>query len=205
MKLGAVVAAAGLSRRMGREKILLRFGETSVLERVLATLAAAGVADRVVVLRPGLPDADEQARRAGASVVVNPRPEDEMLLSIRMGIGELAPDLEAFYVWPADHPGVLPETLVTLAKETGRGRVVLPTHRGRRGHPALVGYGLIEAIARIPPGEGLRHLWHVDPKLVREVAVEDPGVLLDLNTPEDYDAALRAASVRGRGGEGGSG
>ncbi len=205
MKLGAVVAAAGLSRRMGREKILLRFGETSVLERVLSTLAAAGVADRVVVLRPGLPDADEQARRAGASVVVNPRPEDEMLLSIRMGIGELPAGLEAFYVWPADHPAVLPETLVTLAKEAGGDRVVLPTHHGRRGHPALVGSGLIDAIARIPAGEGLRHLWHADARLVREVAVEDPGVLLDLNTPEDYDAALRAASLRGRGGEGGSG
>lgn len=205
MKLGAVVAAAGLSRRMGREKILLRFGETSVLERVLATLAAAGVAHRVVVLRPGLPEADEQARRAGASVVVNPRPEEEMLLSIRMGIGELAPDLDAFYVWPADHPAVLPETLVTLAKQASRDRVVLPTHRGRRGHPALVGSGFIDAIARIPAGEGLRHLWHADPKLVREVAVEDPGVLLDLNTREDYDAALRAASERGRAGEGGSG
>ena len=89
--------------------------------------------------------------------------------------------------------------------EAGSDRVVLPTHRGRRGHPALVGYGLIQAIAQIPAGEGLRHLWHADPQLVREVPVEDPGVLLDLNTPEDYDAALRAASLRGRGGEGGSG
>jgi molybdenum cofactor cytidylyltransferase len=205
MKLGAVVAAAGLSRRMGREKILLRFGETSVLERVLSTLAAAGVADRVVVVRPGLPDAEEQARRAGATVVVNPRPEEEMLLSIRMGISRLPLDLEAFYVWPADHPAVLPETLATLARGAASDRVVLPTHRGRRGHPALVGSGLIEAIARIPAGEGLRHLWHADPRLVCELPVEDPGVLLDLNTPEDYDAALRAASLRGRGGEGGSG
>ncbi len=194
MKLGAVVAAAGLSRRMGREKILLRFGEASVLERVLATLAAASVADRVVVLRPGLPEADEQARRAGASVVINPRPEEEMLLSIRMGIGELPLDLEAFYVWPADHPAVLPETLVTLAREAGSDRVVLPTHRGHRGHPALVGSGLIDAIARIPTGEGLRHLWHAHPEILREVPVEDPGVLLDLDTPEDYESAVRADS-----------
>jgi CTP:molybdopterin cytidylyltransferase MocA len=205
MKLGAVVAAAGLSRRMGREKILLRFGEASVLERVLATLAAAGVADRVVVLRPGLPEAYEQARRAGASVVINPSPEEEMLLSIRMGIGELALDLQAFYVWPADHPAVLPETLVTLAMEAGSDRIVLPTHRGRRGHPALVGDGLIQAIAQIPAGEGLRHLWHADPQLVREVPVEDSGVLLDLDTPEDYDAALRAASRTGGKGDGGTG
>ena len=75
--------------------------------------------------------------------------------------------------------------------EAGSDRVVLPTHRGRRGHPALVGSGLTEAIARIPAGEGLRHLWHADPQLVCEVPVEDPGVLLDLNTPEDYERGIR--------------
>jgi molybdenum cofactor cytidylyltransferase len=205
VKLGAVVAAAGLSHRMGREKILLRFGGASVLERVLATLAVAGVAERVVVLRPGLAEAQEQARRAGARVVVNPRPEEEMLLSIRMGIGELPLDVDAFYVWPADHPAVAAETLGALASEASRECVVLPTHRGRRGHPALVGYGLLEAIGRIPPGEGLRHVWHAHPEVLREVAVEDRGVLLDLNTPEDYDAVLRALARTGGKGDRGTG
>jgi molybdenum cofactor cytidylyltransferase len=179
---------------MGREKILLRFGDISVLERVLSTLSVAGVAEPVVVLRPGLPQAQEQARRSGARIVVNPRPEDEMLLSIRMGIADLPLDVDAFYVWPADHPAVTAETLGLLAFDASRSRVVLPRHRGRRGHPALVGSDLIEAIGQIPPGEGLRHLWRAHPEVLREVEVEDRGVLLDLNTPDDYEAALREVS-----------
>lgn len=187
MKLGAVVLAAGLSRRMGREKVLLRFGDWTVLERVLFTLAAAGIDERVTVVRPDLPQAAEIARRVGARVVVNPRPQEEMLLSIRMGIAELSPDVDAFFVWPADHPAVAGETLAELVRAAGRARVVLPVHAGRRGHPALVGADLIADIVAIPRGEGLRHLWRVRPEILTEVAVSDQGVLLDLDTPEDYE------------------
>jgi len=191
MKLGAVIAAAGLSLRMGREKILLRFGEGSVLERVLTSLAVTGVEEPVVVLRPGLLRAEEQARDRGARVVLNSRPEEEMLLSIRLGIAELPLHVDAFYVWPADHPAVAVETLSALAGSAGRDRVVIPCYRSRRGHPALVGSRLRDAIGQIPPGEGLRSLWRVLPEILHEVAVEDPGVLLDLNTPEDYEIATK--------------
>ncbi len=190
MKLGAVVLAAGLSRRMGREKVLLAFGGQTVLERVLATLAAAGVSERVAVVRADLPEAGRIARAAGARTVVNPRPQEEMLLSIRMGIAELQLDVDGFYVWPADHPAVAVSTLLQLAQRAGRGHVVLPVRDGRRGHPVLVGADLIPEIAAIPEGEGLRHLWRVRPEVLTEVAVPDPGVLLDLNTPEDYEGAL---------------
>ncbi len=192
MRLGAVVPAAGLSRRMGKEKILLPFGESSVLERVLSTLAAFGIEQRVVVLRADLTEAIARARKLGAWVVVNPHPEEEMLESIRMGIAELSPEIEAFFLWPADHPAVRPETLAALAGQAEPGRVVLPVYRGRRGHPALVGRELLPSIAVIPANEGLRHLWRMRPDCLQEVTVEDPGVLLDLNTPENYEKASRA-------------
>jgi len=186
-RLGAVVPAAGLSRRMGKEKVLLRLGGMTVLERVLTTLRVTGVEELVVVLRPDLKEAIALARRAGARVIVNPHPEEEMLLSIRIGIAELAPDLDAFFVWPADHPAVLPETLGELAAKADPGRVIVPVYRGRRGHPALVGGGLISDIASIPPKEGLRHLWRLRPEVLCEVAVEDRGVIVNLDTPEDYE------------------
>jgi molybdenum cofactor cytidylyltransferase len=193
MRVGAVVPAAGRSQRMGREKILLRFGEKSVLERILDSLRAAGARDPVVVLRPDLPEAVAVARRSGARVVINPHPDEEMLLSIRMGIALLDPDVEAFFVWPADHPAVSGETLLALKAEAASNRVVIPVYRGRRGHPALLGSGLIEPIAAIPPGSGLRRLWQERPEILRELAVEDRGVILDLNTPEDYEDAVRGA------------
>jgi molybdenum cofactor cytidylyltransferase len=187
VKLSAVVLAAGFSRRMGREKVLLPFGGSSILGRILANLAAAGAAERIVVLRPDLDEAARIAQRAGARVVINEHPEQEMLLSIRMGIADLSADAEAFYVWPADHPAVAIETLRRLARAGGPARVALPVHDQRRGHPVLIGAGLVPHIAAIPPNEGLRHLWRTRPEVLVEVPVDDSGVLVDLNTPEDYE------------------
>ncbi len=184
--LAAVVPAAGLSRRMGREKILLPFGRTTVLETILETLAAAGISDVVAVLRRDLPEAAERASRSGARIVFNAHPDEEMLVSIRLGLDAVSPEAPAVLVWPADHPAVSQGTIALLARQADPARVLVPSHRSRRGHPALVGRDLRAAIARIPPREGLRHLWRTNPEALVEVPVEDPGVLQNIDTPEDY-------------------
>ena len=188
-RLAAVIPAAGLARRMAREKVLLPFGNSTLLETILETLRAAGVGPVVVVLRPGQEDAAGRARASGALVIENPEPEEEMLVSIRLGIAALPPEVAAFFVWPVDHPAVRPETLRTLARHAVPGRAVIPCHRSRRGHPALVSRDLEPAIARLSPRDGLRRLWRDRPEAVLEVEVEDPGVLVDLDTPEAYREA----------------
>ncbi len=71
---------------------------------------------------------------------------------------------------------------------------VLPVYEGRRGHPALVGAELLEDIAGIPPNEGLRWLWRDRADAVRELAVDDPGVVENLDDPEAYEKARRRDS-----------
>lgn len=190
MILAAVVPAAGLSRRMGREKILLPFRRSTVLETVLETLVAAGIKEVVAVLRPDLPSAADRASRAGARVVFNARPEEDMLVSIRLGLEAVSPDATAVFVWPADHPAVSPDTIGLLARRADRAHALVPFYRSRRGHPALIGRDLLSEIARIPPREGLRHLWRMRPEALREIPVEDPGVVRNIDTPEDYRQAL---------------
>jgi CTP:molybdopterin cytidylyltransferase MocA len=203
MTLGAVVPAAGLSLRMGREKVLLPFGRSTMLGTVLSKLGAAGVERVVVVVRPDLAAAAEEARAAGAAVVVNPHPEGEMIVSIRLGLADLPAGLEAFFVWPADHPAVLASTIERLAARASRNRAVLPVTNGRRGHPALVGMGLSAAIAAIPEQEGLRRLWRDRADAVEELAAEDPGILENLDDPEAYERArLREQTGRFPGGTG---
>ncbi len=191
MKLGAVVPAAGLSRRMGCEKVLLPFGRSTVLGTVLARLAALEVSRTVVVLRPEMPAAEEAARAGDAEVVVNPHPEDEMLVSIRLGVERIAGTVDAVFVWPADHPAVSTETLQLLAAAGSRETAVLPVYRGRRGHPALVGTELLAGITEIPSNAGLRFLWRDRADAVRELAVDDPGVVEDLDDPDAYEKARR--------------
>lgn len=200
MRLGAIVPAAGRSRRMGSDKILLPFAGVSMLETVLGKLAEAGVARTVAILRPDLVDAHRIARAAGAEVVVNPDPDEEMLVSIRLGIERLEGSVDAFFVWPADHPAVRTATLLALATRASREIAVIPVFSGGRGHPAIVGADLVGEIERLPPNAGLRQLWRSRPDAVRELAVDDPGVLENLDDPETYERARRrAASDPGRG------
>jgi molybdenum cofactor cytidylyltransferase len=199
VRIGAVVPAAGWSRRMGREKVLLPFGRSTMLETVVGKLREAG-ADRIIaVLRPDLSEAERRARAAGADVVINPHPEEEMLVSIRLGIERLDPNLDAFFVWPADHPAVAATTLAALVEHASRSTVVIPTHLGRRGHPAIVGIDLVADVARVPAHEGLRQLWRARADAVSELPVDDPGVLENLDDPESYEAALLRDSVASEG------
>jgi molybdenum cofactor cytidylyltransferase len=184
------VPAAGLSRRMGREKVLLPLGSTTILGAVLAALCRAQIAEVAVAVRADLPLAAELARRAGARVAVNPHPEGEMLSSIRIAAALLPEGLDGFLIWPADHPLVRPETLSLLLSHGGRASVLLPTHGGRRGHPAWIGADLRSDLETLDLPGGLRDLWRIRVARVREVPVEDPGVLLDVNTPEAYARAV---------------
>jgi len=191
VRLGAVVPAAGASRRMGREKVLLPFGASTILETVLGKLHEAGVRRTVVVLRQDLPEAAAAAERAGAEVVINPAPEEEMLVSILLGVERLGTSVDALFVWPADNPAVEAATLRRLAADAGRGVALIPVHEGRRGHPALVGADLAAQIQHIPPDSGLRRLWRERADAVREIAVDDPGILENLDDPAAYDRARR--------------
>ena len=191
MRLGAVVLAAGRSRRMGAEKVLLPFGDSTLLGNVLSTLsiADAGAVAVAVVIRPDLTSAASIAAAAGAIVCVNDEPE--MMSSIRLGLETLPASLDAVFIWPADHPAVSPATVRLLAASADRGRARIPTWRGRRGHPALLGGELRTDAIRCPDAGGLRELWRLRADAVTELAVEDPGVVANSDTPEEYEAALR--------------
>lgn len=192
MRLGAVVLAAGRSRRMGAEKVLLPFGDSTLLGNVLSSLSTLASADAVavaVVIRPDLPQAASIAVAAGAIVCVNDEPE--MMSSIRLGLETLPASLDAVFIWPADHPAVSAATVRLLASSANPGQARIPTWQGRRGHPALLGSRLRTDAIRCPDAGGLRELWRLRADAVTEVAVEDPGVVANSDTPEEYEAALR--------------
>ena len=196
MRVGAVVPAAGRSRRMGAEKVVLPFGWSTMLGTVLEKLNGAGVSGVAVVLRADLPQARRIAEAAGARVRINPDPDDEMLVSIRLGVEMLLPDADALFVWPADHPAVDPATLRRLLDAAARDTALLPVYAGRRGHPALVGADLLAGIGDIPPNEGLRWLWRDRADAVREIEVADPGVIENLDDPEAYRSAREREEKR---------
>ncbi len=194
----AIVPAAGASRRMGRPKLLLPYGNTTILGALTAALRAGGASPVVIVAAPGDAELQEHARGAGATVAVNPDPERGMLSSIREGIAvlggaaRLAQRGEVVLVAPADLPGLRPATVAELLwrRAAAGAPLAVPLYQGKRGHPLAIAPDLLPEIESLDLSVGLKQLLERHAAAVLEVHVDDPGAVRDVDTPEDYESLL---------------
>jgi CTP:molybdopterin cytidylyltransferase MocA len=187
----AVVLAAGRGSRLGGvAKALLPFEGESFLARVAGTVAAAGGGEILVVVGPPHGGAVRaEAARLGLAVVENPAPERGMGSSVAAGFTALAGrDAPAALLWPVDVARVAAPTVAAVVAVATPGRIVVPTFRGRGGHPAAFGRDLWEELAGcdlLP--EGARTILHRDPARVTRLPVDDPFVLADVDVPADLE------------------
>ena len=91
-------------------------------------------------------------------------------------------------IQPGDHPDVSAATLNQLTQAARRQphHVVIPQYQGRGGHPVFVPSALLEPLLHWKGSDGLRGYWKTRPETCHRVDVDDPGVVRDLDTPEDY-------------------
>ena len=183
--LTAIVLAAGRSQRMGRPKPLLPFGDRTVLQQVLAALAAARPERTLLVLGPkGEPIAASVADRP-LTLVWNRASESEMVDSLRATLPHLPADGQGVMICLGDQPLIAAATYSRLADCHRRNPdcILQPRTGGRTGHPVLLPQDLF---AEIADRSTLRDLLAAYPERVQSVEVEDPGILLDMDTPGDY-------------------
>ena len=187
---GAVILAAGLSTRMGENKVLLPWRDgRPIVAYVAALYANAEVAPVIVVT--GRDAAEVRAAVADLPVrcVHNPNyASGEMLSSVKVGLSALPEELAATFIQPADMPCVPPAVIGQLAAAHEAGWNVAPRFEGQRGHPVLLDRASWGAMLALPadarPRDALRLTG------LRLVDVEDEGVLLDLDTRAAYERAL---------------
>lgn len=193
-RVAAIVLAAGLSSRMGAFKPLLEIEGRTLLERAVGTFTSAGVEDVIVVAGHRFDDVAAGAAAAGAEVLTNPEYDRGMYSSLRVGVLGLGPAVTRFFLQPADVPLVRPETVGKLLRAAGRPaadgerlEVVYPAFGDATGHPPLIDATLCHEIRGSEPPGGLRGLLlgHAARSVV--VEVDDPGVLLDADTPDDLE------------------
>jgi len=192
-RLLAIIPAAGRSRRMGQPKLLLDIAGQTVISRVLSALRQAGVPRTLVVVRSDDEDLIRKVRESGGEVVIPAAVPDEMRQSVEFALqharnGEAEHGMyTGWMLVPADHPTLHPDVIQRLisAWSDRPHLIAVPVHAGRRGHPTLFPWSLVEEVFSLPADQGLNCLLRMKPENVLEVDVPDSRVLDDLDTPED--------------------
>ena len=190
MSATAIILAAGASSRMGgRPKALLELHGATFLTRIVGLARAAGVDDVVVVAGP--PHGDEVKARLPADVRLgwNPDPSRGMLSSVQVGIAEVPARATSALVWPVDLPVVRISTVQSVLQGP-QGRIVVPRHERRGGHPVRLPRSCFEGIRALPPTSTLRDFIDAHGAEVVIAVVDDPGCVADVDTPEAYRALL---------------
>ena len=196
----ALIPAAGKSARMGRPKLTLPLAGRTVLEHVVAALRAGGIGHALVVVGPHVPELAELAERAGAHVCRLTAETPDMRATVEHGLRWLeerfgpGPE-DVWLLAPADHPtldaGVVRELIRARAAHPEHS-IIVPTHRGERGHPTLIAWKHVAGIRAHPAGEGLNSYLRRHAEETLELPVASEGVLCDLDTPEEYERLRRA-------------
>lgn len=178
---------------MGGPKALLPIGGETFLARACRRLARPGIASVVAVLGAEA----ERVRReaeipAGATVAVNQRWREGMLTSIWRGLDEAEKDeADAILLHPVDNPFVEPDTIDAVLDSLAAGSgIAVPSHAGRRGHPAGFARAAWPDLRSAPLERGARAVLAARPGLVVHVAA-GPDCLVDIDTPGDLERRER--------------
>jgi len=191
--IGAIILAAGESRRMGKQKLLLPYAGKKVIEHIVDQVLASEIGLTVVVtghdqdgVRQALP---------GRDVVFahNPRYTEGMLTSVRCGLAEMPQNLEAFMVVLGDQPSLTPTVVNALIKafRNGTHGIVVPFHDDDTGHPVLISAKYRDMVMTQFDDTGLRGLIYGRPEEVLKYPIGTGNVLRDMDTPEDYARELK--------------
>lgn len=194
--ISAIVLAAGNSRRMGAQKLLLPIAGRPVIARIVDTVLACPDVDAVIVVtgRDG-PAVREAISGRDARCVENPDLGGDMLSSVRIGVrAAAASHSDGFLLVLGDQPGITPalvSTLLTARHSRATESILVPSAAGRRGHPVYVPAMYRDAILTRFDGIGLRGLLAAFPGAVATVDLPDDQAecLHDMDTPEDYARA----------------
>lgn len=196
MLLAGVVLAAGRSERMGRSKALLDFRGRPFVARILEALAALEVKPCVVVLGSDAPRVRPALAPYDCMIVEAPDPATGPIGSLRAALAALRPlRPAAILAWPVDLPHVrvaTVERLLEAYRRTGA-PAVLPCFGDRRGHPVVWDRALFPELEVSPVAtrHGARAVLQAHEPELAYVPVDDPAVVDDLNTPQDYERLVR--------------
>ncbi len=190
-----VILAAGLGSRIGGPKANLKLGDSTFLECCLSMISELQFGFSVVVVNSAIAQTAKQLLPNHYSLLVNSEPQSGQMGSLRLALEAGAAKFRWTLVLLVDLPGVNKTTITSLVTNARQQPSFfwVPSYQGRRGHPVIYCQSMYGDLLTGPSDRGAR--WavqrHID--LRREVSVDDPFILRDVDTPSDYQEILGLA------------
>lgn len=183
-----IILAAGESRRMGFPKMLLSFNGRTMIENVIWNVSRSDIENTIVVLGANKEIVMELIDNTSVKHCYNDNYKDGMLSSVKSGFRNLPLDFKAVLVFQGDQPMITPKSINTVIEAyrlTGKG-IVIPVYNKKRGHPLLIDRKYREEVENLDINIGLRSLAFQFSDDVLEVETDDSGILIDIDTYDDY-------------------
>jgi len=191
--IAAVILAAGESKRMGQPKMLLPWGDTTVLGRVISAYQEAGVENIIVVTGAARGQVTAVAEQYRVYSVFNEQyASGEMLSSLQWGLrAAMNGSVEAALIGLGDQPQVQVGCVKQICESflEHKANLIVPSFERHRGHPWLIGKPLWNELLDLRAPESPRDLLNRHAAEILYVEVDSPSILADLDTPQDYQDA----------------
>lgn len=188
----AVILAAGESTRMNGPKLILPYGNSTIIKHLVENILGSGISHIRIVLGAWRDEIMKATKGLPVSFCINEDYKRGMLSSVICGVDSLPPDSAAAMIFPGDQPGISPEvidSLIARFNECGRG-IIVAVSQGKRGHPLLVRRKYFKAVKELRSDKGLKELMVIYKKDVEEVETNDVMILRDIDTREEYIQAI---------------
>ncbi|MBM4308839.1 MAG: molybdenum cofactor cytidylyltransferase [Deltaproteobacteria bacterium] len=193
MKISAILLGAGESKRMGRDKLLLPWGKRTILEHCLQVLLRTKVNEVIVVLGHRKEEMAHRLIGKRVKVLFNPNPEKGMSSSIQRGLRALDPQSAGILIGLGDMPSLKSRTIdaILRAFREEKGNIILPSFRGRQGHPVLFHRKYKGELLKLKGDTGGKSIIMKHPEDVFVVPIKSEGVIRDIDTWVEYKKELR--------------
>ena len=184
-----IILAAGQSKRMAQSKIVLPWGEKTVIGTILSAYIAAGL-PKIVVVTGGYRDLVEtEVQKYKIETVFNPDfSNGEMSRSLQIGLNCISKKFDGIFVALGDQPEIYPEDIIGImrASDANPNKLIIPSYAYRRGHPWLIPALYVDEINQIKFPETMKSFIQRHENEIEYYLVKKSNILADLDTPEDY-------------------
>ncbi|MBA7690123.1 Nicotine blue oxidoreductase [subsurface metagenome] len=191
--VSAILLAAGESKRMGKPKLLLPLGDSTILERAVDNLLNSNLGEVIVVVGYRAREMIKLITNRPVKITINPLYRQGMSTSILKGLSMITNRTQTIMLTLADQPFVDSETINRLLEEflSHNKGIVIPTYQGKRGHPIIFSAKYKEELLRLKGDVGGKDVIKEHFDDILEVAVNSQSITIDIDTTRDYYSHLK--------------